>query len=73
MSLETKPIEELKDKNGVVLKVGDTVIHNGKEFICKYSENLSMYILRIKDDKGMNWRDMDWFKRCGKYCEITSH
>lgn len=63
-------IEPLLDKNGIELRLGDIVLHGNNVFVVKYSENLNQVILRIKDDTGMNWRDLNWFKRVGKYCEI---
>lgn len=65
-----KPIPVLLDKNGVQLKDGSVVMHNTNVFVVKWSENLNEWILRVKDDTGMNWRNLDWFKKVGKYCEI---
>lgn len=61
-----------KDKNGVEIRLGQNVKHNGNLYIVKYSENLKAIILRIVDDPGMNWRDMDWLSRVAKYCEVIN-
>lgn len=60
----------IKDKNGIEIIEGNTIIHNGREFIIKMSKNLNCLVVRIINDEGMNWRDMEWLSRVSKYVTI---
>lgn len=57
----------LVDKNGVEIYEGDRISHDKNIFIVKYSENLHRLLLRAENDKGMNWRDLEWVERVSKY------
>lgn len=62
----------IKDKNGTEIFEGNIIIHNEKEFLIKWSKNRNELVARIVEDKGMNWRDMNWLSNVSKYVTIKS-
>lgn len=60
----------LKDKNGVEIYEGDRVRHNDNIFVVKYSENQHVLLLRVENDKSMNWRSLQWLAKVSKYCKV---
>lgn len=58
------------DKNKNEIKEGNVIKHNDNLFIIKFSKNQKQWVGRASD--GMNWREYDWLKRVGKYCEVIA-
>ena len=63
----------LKDKNGKEIYEGDLVKHNHSIFEIKWSDIMVCFIGRIINDKGMNWRDGDWFRRLRKHIKVIGN
>lgn len=63
----------LHDKNGVEIYEGDRLRHNDNIFVVKYSENQHVLLLRVENDKGMNWRSLQWLAKVSKYCKVIGN
>lgn len=59
------------DKNETEIKEGNIIKHNDNLFLIRFSKSQKQWVARASE--GMNWREYDWLKRVGKYCEIVAY
>ncbi len=63
----------LTDKNGTDIFEGDRVKHNNNVFFVRYSSNRHVLVLRLENDKGQNWRELEWLGRVRKYVTVLGN
>lgn len=60
-------------KNKVGIFEGDIIRHNNNLYYVKFSKNQRVYVLRVINDKGMNWRSIEWLSKVVNYCEVVGN
>jgi len=60
----------VSDKNNTEIKEGNIIRHNNNLFLIRFSKSQKQWVGRASED--MNWREYDWLKKVGKYCEIVA-